>query len=84
MIGRYFLGGLVFGCFLVSCNNNKADETVIADNIRIEKFEPADGKVILFVGQELEAIGGMDKYNDGYFDYFPAAASMILKSDYLH
>lgn len=37
----------------------------------LAKFEPADGKCILFVGQELEAIGGLEApYNDGYLDHF--------------
>ncbi len=39
---------------------------------RLAKFEPEDGKVILFVGQELESIGGLEApYNDGYLDHFP-------------
>lgn len=38
------------------------------------KFEPADGEVILFAGQELEAIGGLNDYNDGYLDHFDAPA----------
>ena len=37
-------------------------------------FEPADGEVILFAGQELEAVGGLDEYNDGYMDHFDAPA----------
>jgi len=36
------------------------------------KFEPGDGRIILFTGQELEAIGGAANYHDGYSDHFPA------------
>lgn len=36
----------------------------------LAKFEPQDGQVILFVGQELESIGGLEAYNDGYLDHF--------------
>ncbi len=43
----------------------KEQETTLA------KFEPEDGKVILFVGQELESIGGLEDWNDGYYDHFP-------------
>ncbi len=38
------------------------------------KFEPEHGKVLLFVGQELEAIGGLDAFDNGYLDHFPAPA----------
>lgn len=36
------------------------------------KFEPADGQILFFIGQDLGAIGGLDKYKDGYCDYFAA------------
>lgn len=38
------------------------------------KFEPKDGEVLLFVGQELEAVGGLDEYSDGYLDHFDTPA----------
>ncbi len=40
----------------------------------LAKFEPKDGEVLLFVGQELEAVGGLEKYNDGYLDHFEKPA----------
>lgn len=36
----------------------------------LAKFEPEDGKVILFAGQDLGAVGGLESYDDGYFDHF--------------
>ena len=39
----------------------------------LAKFEPSEG-VLLFVGQELEAVGGLKEYNDGYLDHFPRPA----------
>jgi hypothetical protein len=42
------------------------------------KFEPADGEVILFVGQELDAIGGLEDYYDGYLDHFEAPAGFTM------
>ena len=32
-------------------------------------FEPPDGKVLLFVGQDNASIGGNDPYHDGYVDH---------------
>ncbi len=34
------------------------------------RFEPKDGEVLVFVGQELEAIGGLEEFNNGYLDHF--------------
>lgn len=42
------------------------------------RFEPSDGEVLLFVGQELEAIGGLERYNDGYMDHFEAPAGFTM------
>ncbi len=41
---------------------------------KLAKFEPEDGEVLLFVGQELEAVGGLEEYNDGYLDHFDKPA----------
>ena len=42
------------------------------------KFEPADGEVIVFAGQDLESIGGTDDYSDGYADHFPIPGGITL------
>ena len=61
-----------------ACNTSK-DETV--DYSNFEKFEPLNGECIVFVGQELEAIGGLTNFNDGYFDHFPAAGGFTMYTD---
>jgi Glycosyl hydrolase family 26 len=70
---------------LCSCNNeaDTAKNNLPADSTRLAKFEPADGKVILFAGQDLEAIGGTNKYTDGYFDHFPAPGGSTQYTDFL-
>jgi len=74
---KYLAAALLLGSFcllsFISINDHRP---VLSDFHKPGKFEPADGKVILFVGQELEAIGGTEKYNDGYFDHFPAAGGV--------
>lgn len=42
------------------------------------KFEPKNGKVLFFIGQDLEAVGGFEKYNDGYVDYFETPEGITL------
>ncbi len=55
--------------------SEEAEEGNIETPIRkLAKFEPKEGEVLLFVGQELEAVGGLEKYNDGYLDHFDTPA----------
>ncbi len=71
------IGILAF--ILSAACSKKSQEIVVGNKFEpqndwLGKFEPPTGKVLLFVGQELESIGGTDEYSDGYFDYFPAPA----------
>ena len=43
-----------------------------------QKFEPEDGKCLVFIGQDLEAVGGLEKYKDGYTDYFEPPAGVTV------
>ncbi|MFK7904390.1 MAG: hypothetical protein AB8B69_04655, partial [Chitinophagales bacterium] len=82
---------LLFICTILaffSCQNNKPEKSRVmeeaTDQTRakpLAKFEPADGKCILFVGQEMESIGGLEKWNDGYLDHFdrPGGFTMYTK-----
>ena len=45
------------------------------------KFEPSGEQVLIFVGQELEAVGGLEKYNDGYLDHFQTPAGWTTYSN---
>ncbi|MEM9325075.1 MAG: endo-1,3-beta-xylanase [Bacteroidota bacterium] len=47
------------------------------------KYEPADGQVLLFVGQELESIGGIEApFNDGYLDHFDSPAGFTMYTNF--
>ena len=41
-------------------------------------FEPKDGQCLVFIGQDLEAVGGLDEYNNGYVDYFKTPAGITV------
>jgi hypothetical protein len=43
-----------------------------------QKFEPEDGKCLVFIGQDLEATGGLTNYNKGYTDYFKTPAGITI------
>lgn len=46
--------------------------------IHAQKFEPEDGQCLVFIGQDLEAIGGLDSYKNGYTDYFETPAGVTV------
>lgn len=47
------------------------------------KFEPKNGEVLLFVGQELESIGGLETpYDDGYLDHFEKPAGFTMYTNF--
>ncbi len=48
-----------------------------SDESKRAKYEPKEG-ILLFAGQELEALGGTEKYTDGYYDHFDAPAGFTL------
>ncbi len=80
---------LIFICFglslILSCRGkpevatNQVDEEEKPTRI-LAKFEPKEG-VLLFVGQELEAVGGLEEYNDGYLDHFQKPAGWTSYSN---
>lgn len=42
------------------------------------KFEPKDGECLFFIGQDLEAVGGFNEYNEGYVDTFAVPAGFTV------
>jgi hypothetical protein len=43
-----------------------------------QKFVPKDGKCLVFIGQDLEAVGGLKDYNKGYVNYFNTPAGITI------
>ncbi len=44
----------------------------------LAKFEPTKGKCLVFVGQDMEAIGGLEGYSTGYCDFFEAPSGITV------
>lgn len=61
---------VIVAFFSCSTPETNSQQPVTQNERPRAKFEPADGEVILFAGQELEAVGGLEEYNDGYLDHF--------------
>ena len=82
-----FIIGISMLFILISCQNEvnqKANTKTPAENMSEQraKFEPEDGKCILFVGQDLAAIGGLEEYNDGYLDYFERPGGFTMYTNF--
>ncbi|WP_411030288.1 glycoside hydrolase family 26 protein [Spongiimicrobium sp. 3-5] len=70
---------------LQACRNSEKNvqpqEEIGLPAKKLAKFEPHDGEVILFVGQELDAIGGTEHDQNGYFDHFDAPGGFTMYTD---
>lgn len=58
----------------IACTNKKS-------SVNYAKFEPEDGKCLVFIGQDMEAIGGIEG-KEGYVNFFgtPAGITTIPTS----
>ena len=54
--------------------------TLLSQNTaqNLGKFEPENGKCLVFIGQDLAATGGLEEYSDGYSDYFKTPAGITV------
>lgn len=50
----------------------------LVSHLKAQKFEPKDGECLVFIGQDLEAIGGLDDYQEGYADFFETPAGVTV------
>ncbi len=88
---KYLLPILLFS--LMACSTSMGQKTAVNEPLKtsttidkatkkadrpLAKFEPKEDKCLLFVGQELEAIGGLEEYNDGYLDHFKRPAGFTM------
>lgn len=74
--------GLSF--LLVNCKKqlaNEKEKVAVAKEEKRAKFEPENGEVILFIGQENDALGGTEKDKNGYLDHFPAPGGFTMYTD---
>ncbi|MEM9361051.1 MAG: glycosyl hydrolase [Bacteroidota bacterium] len=67
----YFL--FLFPIICLAQKEGVKEPTASNSTKTLAKFEPENG-VLLFVGQELEAVGGLENYTDGYLNHFPKPA----------
>ena len=74
---------LVLATVLFACAEADVTENtkVIKQTARpLAKFEPEGNQCLVFVGQELEAIGGLEEWSDGYLDHFDRPAGFTMYS----
>lgn len=75
--------GLTISCFACGQNNSIESESTFKNSQpettrSLAKFEPPEGKVLVFAGQDLESIGGTEEYSNGYVDHFPMPYGVTL------
>ncbi|MEM6803188.1 MAG: endo-1,3-beta-xylanase, partial [Bacteroidota bacterium] len=77
----YFLLSLCSTTLLFACSAPKQQTKEVSTSERA-KFEPADGEVLLFIGQEMDAIGGLEDFNDGYLDHFDTPGGFTMYTNF--
>jgi len=82
---KRFTGILLILLASISCKQDAKKQSEpsqeVSQETTLAKFEPSGEQVLLFVGQELEAVGGLEKYNDGYLDHFQTPAGWTTYSN---
>ena len=68
----------IFICFVLCIPCQSQTES---DEKMKNKFEPKDGKILVFVGQDSEALGGVKQYKNGYLDHFETPTGITLYSN---
>ena len=68
------------GCTQGNANSTLEMESMDQSTLpsALAKFEPKGERVLVFAGQDLESIGGLPEYNNGYADHFPIPAGVTL------
>lgn len=54
--------------FLLGCSANNQNQNEAPITRALAKFEPPEGKVLVFIGQDNESVGGTQKWSNGYID----------------
>ena len=81
LLGVVFLASVIFSSCTESLDSESKKTTIdgIENTTRpLAKFESKDGEVLVFVGQDLESIGGLGEYKNGYVDHFGVPAGVTL------
>ena len=73
----FLIVGFSFFQLLTAQKRNDSDKF-----LNKAKFEPEDGKCLVFIGQDMDAIGGLKDYSDGYCDHFEVPAGITLYTNF--
>jgi len=86
---KYLIFLLTFLLIIIACQqpsnlqNQDVIELTSEKNSGLAKFEPADAKCLVFIGQELDAIGGIENWEDGYMNHFQKPYGFTMYTDFM-
>jgi len=70
---------VVFGlmaCVIQKPETSKEVTSVPSGDRPLAKFEPSESKVLIFIGQDNESVGGNNRFSDGYVDHIGVPAGI--------
>tara|TARA_Y100000385_G_C13093082_1_gene639834 strand:+ start:266 stop:1138 length:873 start_codon:yes stop_codon:yes gene_type:complete len=74
------LGGI--GCKEQTTDSIAIQKMESTNKRELAKFEPEEGKCILFVGQDQAAVGGVEGFEDGYFNHFETPGGFTMYTNF--
>ncbi len=71
---------IFLGTFMLACSEvpEPTENSSSTEERQLAKFEPGEDHVLVFAGQDLESIGGLPDYQQGYANHFPIPAGVTL------
>ncbi len=85
---KFFLSLVTQITFLVLCasctsteDHKIQDDPASSTKQPVKTYIPDDGKCLVFIGQELDAIGGVGQWSDGYLDHFDRPYGFTMYTD---
>ncbi|MCD8166576.1 MAG: glycoside hydrolase family 26 protein [Bacteroides sp.] len=60
------------------CGNQDPEIPETPEARKPAKYEPEEGQCFVFISQDLEAVGGLPDYNQGYCDHFATPAGITV------
>ena len=73
---------LMLGLAVLSSCQNSGKKHNAKEIVNRAKFEPEDRECLFFIGQDVNAIGGLENYNEGYVNHFDVPAGVTAYTNF--
>jgi hypothetical protein len=72
----------LFFIILLNCFTYLICAQTSESNSKLAQFEPAGDVCLFFIGQDMEATGGLENYSEGYCDFFETPSGFTIYTNF--